>query len=122
MFLAPTHFLKNNTGIIPGHIAIFHDINGPTYTSTTLSKKHLFEKAFLDLKFGLIDLAIVGFVNNYENEMTLAFHSNLASGKVLTEAVGVVLMTSDSFLNFTNKNDDENFYGFLDGMISVKDY
>ncbi len=119
--IPPTHCFKDATGIVPGHIAIYHEIHGPTYAVTSISQNHLFEKASIDLKTGLIDLAVIGFVNSYDNEMTRAWHSHFSNGKKLTEAAGLILMTNETEIKLTIKNDDESYYGFLDGIISTKE-
>jgi hypothetical protein len=116
--ITPTYNVKNILGILPGHVAIYHEIHGPTFVISSLEKNQILNKARIDLQTQMIDLAIIGFVNTYEDPMTLAWHSNKANGKKIIEAAGVVLLTKNDDISFDINEDRDNYYGYLDGLIS----
>ncbi|MBC7538067.1 MAG: hypothetical protein H7281_04555 [Bacteriovorax sp.] len=116
--ITPTYNIKNILGILPGHVAIYHEIHGPSFIISSLAKNQILRKARIDLQSQLIDLAIVGYINTYEDPMTLAWHSNKANGKKITEAAGVILLTKNDDFSFDIGEDQDNYYGYLEGIIS----
>lgn len=115
--LPPTYFLKIVAGITPGHIAIFHEIHGPTYTSTSLGVNSIFDKAKLDILTGLVDLAVIGITNIYDDYMTIGWHKPYAGTRQLSEGCGVFFLTKDNLNEIKLKTNHHHYFGFLDGLI-----
>ncbi len=118
--LAPTHGVKNNTGIIPGHLAIFHDVHGPTFVITSNEPAQIFQKAWIDLQTNVVDLAVVGLVNDYDDPMVAAWHTNQNVNKILTEAAGVFLLRKSDQIPIISTNSGPNYHGYLNGLITLE--
>ena len=116
--MAPTYNLKNTLGLIPGHISIFHEINGPCVALTSMPSDQILTLARMDLDSQIIDLAVVGFINIYEDAITTHVHQEKADSKQLTEAAGVVLLTHDHVSIDTTQSNQNHYYGYLEGLIS----
>jgi hypothetical protein len=116
--LSPTYNIKNILGIIPGHIAIFHDLHGPTFSISSMGVQQTLNKASFDLNEKIIDLAIVGFINTYEDEMVIATHIHLAGNKKLTEAAGVILLTRENSSKININANNSEYFGYLEKLIS----
>lgn len=117
--LTPTYNVKNSTGILPGHICIFHELNGPSFAMSSIAASQVFSKAAMDLKMGLVKCAVVCLVNTYDDPVALKIHSRLAGTKVLNEACAVYLVTKESFLP-TEFYDSKNYFGHVDGLINTE--
>lgn len=116
--LAPTHGVKSNTGILPGHISIFHDIHGPSFVMTSNGPAQILQKAWMDLESGLIDLAVVGLVNDYDDPMVAGWHAKKQKGKTLTEAAGVLLIAKGEAVPVLKKDISSlNYFGYLEGLV-----
>lgn len=116
--IPPTYNLKNITGIIPGHICIFHEIHGPSCALTSLGASQVFSRAELDLKMGNIKCAVVAIVNSYEDPYTLSLHHHLAEGKKICEAATVFLLTDETQSPKIQK-DKKHFFGYLNGILKM---
>lgn len=117
--LPPTYNVKNSTGILPGHICIFHELNGPSFAISSLAASQVFSKAAMDLKMGLVKCAVVCLVNTYDDPVALKIHSRLAGIKEVNEACAVYLVTNESF-SPAELCDSKNYYGYLDGLINTE--
>lgn len=117
--LSPTYNVKNSTGILPGHISIFHDLNGPSFAMSSMPASQVFSKAAMDLQMGLVKCAVVCLVNTYDDPVALKTHSRIAGTKELKEACAVYLVTKESF-SPAEYSDSKNYYGYLDGLIKTE--
>ena len=88
----PTYVIKNESGIIPGHLSIYFNLNGPSYTCTSGSYDHLIEKATWDLKLGYVEIAIVGVVNIYDDPFKLIILNSKSKNEIPKEFIAVMLM------------------------------
>ncbi|MFA6237030.1 MAG: hypothetical protein WC635_06850 [Bacteriovorax sp.] len=116
--ISPTHNVQNLVGIIPGHIAIYHEIHGPTFAISSMGINQILNKARIDLTTDAIDLAVVGIVNTYEDPMTLAWHSNKSENKNIAEAAGIILLTKNDHFLYGDQNSSSNYYGYLSGLLT----
>lgn len=117
--LNPIDSLRHNIGVIPGHLAIFHELYGPTFALSSLSPRQIFTKAVLDLREGITDLAVLGYINTYEDQIVLSWHKQLSRGRTLVEAAGVVLLDRDNIDEFKTYSSVENkYFGYLENLIS----
>lgn len=115
--LNPIEVVKKTLGVLPGHIAIFHELHGPTFAIGSMNNCQIYQKAKLDLEDNIIDLAIVAFVNIYEDSIFIANHSRLAKNRLLSEAARVTLLTKETTLKFDHPENATKYFGFLENLI-----
>ncbi len=112
--IAPTYSIKNDIGIVPGHIAIKYNLHGPSFVMTSLSKNQLLEKVSMDLESSIIDLGLLCFLNTYEDPMVLSEHAQLAGEKNIYEAVGVIVIKNDNDISLIrNRGLSQGYFGYL---------
>lgn len=116
----PTYNVKNVTGILPGHICIYHEIHGPSCAITSMPASQIFSKAKLDLDAGAVKCAVVALVNTYDDPLVLLNHQRLAATKTLNEAAGVFILKQNDPMPFQNTSLKKNYYGYLENLITLE--